>query len=513
VSQPQVDPAAATTGGSVLQGGLWNMLSRILPQIYLVLISVAAARFLGPSGMGRQSFIAFVSLSATMLFSGGLSLSLSRYVGETLGRRHPETLPGLVRWSWTVAIAGGAIGFAALVAAALLGADPASAWVLAAVATALGTMHGAPSAVLVGCQRFREASLVGLITGSVGLPATVAVLALGGGITGMFAVTAAVAGANLIWTTRLARRLLRKVAPEDQPSRTLQRETMRYAAWATIGVLLTLIVYRRSEFFFLERFSTDAEIAIYSICFAAVNALILAPEGLAAVVLPAFATLFGAGETGRIRSGYSRGLRLMSLGALPICAFAFALGPEAIRLVYGSDYADTKPVFRVMVLVFPLIPLMNVSTSLLTGLGKLRIPLVLGAIAAFANVSLALLLVPAYDALGAGLANLGAQATVAVATILYSWRIVGSVDWDLRSLAAMTLASGAGGAAAMAIVETLGGISGLALGLLAGGAVFTAVAVAGRVLSADDADWLAGVGGPRLGRGFERVCMLLARSP
>ena len=512
MTQPQVDAAAATTGGSVLRGGLWNMSSRILPQVYLVCISVAAARFLGPDGMGRQSFIAFVSISVTMLLSEGLSVSLSRYVGETLGRRQAERLPGLVRWSWTLALAGGAIGFVALATAAILGADPASAWVVAGVATALGTLHSAPNAVLVGCQRYREASLVGLITGGVGLPATVAVLAAGGGITGMFAVAVLVSGASVVWTTQLARRILREVVPGDAPSPTLQRDTARYAAWSTIGVLLTLIVYRRSEFLFLDWFSTDAEIAIYSICFAAVNALILAPEGLAAVALPAFATLFGAGQTERIRSGYSRALRLMSLLALPICAFAFALGPEAIRLVYGSDYADTKPVFRVMVLVFPLIPLMNVSTSLLTGLGKVRIPLVLGAIAAVANVTLALLLVPPYDALGAGLANLGAQAIVAVATIGYSWTIVGRIDWDIASLVTMTIASVAGGGVALAIVESLGGIVGLGLGLVAGLTAFGVAAFGMRVLSANDADWLAATAGPRLGHRFARLCELLARA-
>src|SRR4051794_6487794 len=47
----------ATTGARVFGGGIWKMLSNALPQIYTLILSVAAARDLGPSGMGRQSFI------------------------------------------------------------------------------------------------------------------------------------------------------------------------------------------------------------------------------------------------------------------------------------------------------------------------------------------------------------------------------------------------------------------------------------------------------------------------
>ena len=54
--------ATATTGTSVLHGSLWNTASRLIPQVYSLGISVAAARFLGPNGMGRQSFIAFIEL-------------------------------------------------------------------------------------------------------------------------------------------------------------------------------------------------------------------------------------------------------------------------------------------------------------------------------------------------------------------------------------------------------------------------------------------------------------------
>ena len=46
---------------------MWQSAGNLMPQLYTLAISVAAARFLGPERLGRQSFIAFVALSVVML--------------------------------------------------------------------------------------------------------------------------------------------------------------------------------------------------------------------------------------------------------------------------------------------------------------------------------------------------------------------------------------------------------------------------------------------------------------
>ena len=48
--------------------------------------------------------------------------------------------------------------------------------------------------------------------------------------------------------------------------------------------MLTFVVWRRSELFFLERFSTDTEIALYSIPFGMVMALGMIPLALSGVL-------------------------------------------------------------------------------------------------------------------------------------------------------------------------------------------------------------------------------------
>lgn len=92
--------AAGTTGRSVLAGGLWHGLGLLLPQVYTVVVSVVAARILGPEDLGRQSFIAFVEISTIMLVSTGLAAAVTRFTGEALGRGQPNLVRSLAAWGW-----------------------------------------------------------------------------------------------------------------------------------------------------------------------------------------------------------------------------------------------------------------------------------------------------------------------------------------------------------------------------------------------------------------------------
>jgi O-antigen/teichoic acid export membrane protein len=504
--------AAAVEGDSVFRGGAWNSASRLIPQLYVLAISVAGARFLGAEAFGRQSFISFVELSVVLLLTGGVSVAAVRFIGDSLGRNEPARIERLIAWAWRVEGLAALVGGGTLAVAAYAGADPRAAWLFAAVACSVGVLHSVPSALLIGMQRWRDASIVGLVTGAIAMAATVAVLAAGGGITGMFAVEAAVAVVNLAWTTVLARRALGRVASratdrfDRQAWRELRARTWRYALPASYGVLLTLVVWRRSEFFFLERYSTDTQIALYSVVFAVVAALTQFPEVIGAVALPAVATLSGAGEADRIRAGFARGLRLVALVALPTTAAALALGPRLLRLVFGEDFEGTAPVLLIMVAPFPLLPLLSLSRSVLAGLGRLRFQLAAETVAAAVNITLAFALVADHGAVGAAVSNVAAQVTAAVLVLTYALWSVGGVHWRPASLWRGAVAAVGAGVAGWAGVALLDGVAGLAVGALLASIVFAGLAVGLKILPREDAAWLREAAGTRFGGVLATVC-------
>jgi O-antigen/teichoic acid export membrane protein len=511
---PPPDAARRTTGASLIGGGVWRLASMLLPQVTNLILSVAIARLLGPPDFGRQSFIAFVALSTMTLLSTGLGLSLTRYSAESLGRGEGGAVWGLVRLTAAIDLIGALIGGAALGLAGVLGAEPSAAWQLAGLGTALAIMQTVPNAVLMGAQRFRDTSVIGLTTTLVSVPSTIAVVASGGGITGIFAVEAVVAAVNLTWSVLFARRTLRATAPAAAAvERRSPAPFLRFAALTTLDTLLFLVVWRRSEFFFLNAYSSDAEIGFYSIAFALVNALVLIPQSVASVTAPAFATLFGAGESGRIRSGYGRAMRLVTLGTLPLAAGAFALGPAAIELLYGKDYARAGEAVRVMLALFPLVPLFSVSGSLLEGLGRAGMMLVMNTAAAAINIGLDFVLIPKGAAVGAAAASTIAQAVVIVPMVIYATRLVGGMRIHARELAKAVLASAASGVAAWATWTALEGVAGLLLAIAAAVVVFALLAAILRILPAEDAEWLEGAAGERLGGLVGRACRVLTSAP
>ena len=491
--------AAETTGASLMRGGAWTAISHVVPQLYTVAVSIAAARFLGPSDFGRQSFIAFVALSVLAVLSTGIAMTVMRSVAEALGRQRPNEALGLVAWAVRLQIVAALAGGGGLVIAGALGARPAAAWALAGLFVAFGVLQSVANAVLLGVQRFRGAALVGLVTGGITVPVTIAVLAAGGGIVGIFAVEAAVAAANLAWTALLARRVLHGLAPRVAAARALRRSALRFAGWTTASSLVSLVVWGRSEFFFLAHYSTDTEIGLYSIAFAMVGALAAVPDRLSSVLVSAFATLRGASANERIRTGFARSLRLLVMLALPLTAGAAAVGPALLRLIYGDAYSDAGTVLLILVVAIPLLAVASVSASLVAAFDDARTPLLAGLFAAALNLGLAFALVPAFDAAGAAAANAGAQVAATVALYTVARRLSGPVEWHPAALARCALAAAGCALTSRGILEVTGGAPGIALAIAVGTATFAGLMLALRALAADDAAWLDGHLGHHLG--------------
>ena len=270
----------------------------------------------------------------------------------------------------------------------------------------------------------------------------------------------------------LTRRALRGLPPRVAAAPALRRRALRFAGWTTLSALVSLVVWRRSEFIFLAHYSSDAQIGLYSIAFAMVIALAALPERLSSVLVSAFATLQGASAGDRIRSGFSRSLRLLLIVSLPLTAGAAAVGPALLEVIYGAEYREAGTVLIILVVVIPFLAVSSVSSSLMSGLDDARTPLVAGMFAAAVNIALAFLLIPAFDASGAAAANAGAQVAATAALYAGARRFSGPVDWQAASLVRCALAAVGCAVASRAVVEMLGGVAGVSLAIVVGSATF-----------------------------------------
>jgi O-antigen/teichoic acid export membrane protein len=477
---------------SVLAGGAWTSANIVLPYVLASIVSIVAARVLGPSEMGRQSFIAFMTLIATAVCAAGLPAALTRSAGESLGSGDAGALRGLVRAVWFVEAPLALLGMIVLLLLAALGAEPSTAWVFAAVTVLAGALGTVPLAALSGTLEWRGYSIAILSTNVAATTLTLGALAAGWGITGIVAVRLAQTAVVSLWSTRVLRSLLRKREPTAGSRKPeLEKRMLRYAAGTSLTVLLTLVVYQRSELVFLNHFSTNAEIAHYAIASSALTILLAAPQSLGVALAPALSRLHGAGEVDRIRAGYSKAIRISTLATLPALGLAAIVGPPLLVLVYGESYRDVKTVFLMLLPSLLTVSLISASAAVLTAHRRMRAPFVALAAAAAVDVAVASLLVPRYGAPGAAAASVSALATAAVLQVAFAMRVVHTVDLDLRHMFRAAISTGAATAAGIALLYLLPPTIEIVVAAAAFGLVFAGLAAVLGIASAEDARWLA----------------------
>ena len=501
-----------TTASNVLSGAVWTVLANGLAPMLLLAQSIAAARFLGPTGMGRQSYIAWAELTVGFVLSAGATGTLSRYLGATIAAGRGGQMRSVLRMFVWLQLAAALVPVPLfLFAFAPSHGSIRSAWALAGVAAALLVAQAVANTVLVALQHWRQAAVISLVTGAIVTVATIVVLAAGGGITGMFAVDAAALVLSGVWSWLRAGRLIRDMMPAPEPPGELRREVLGYAAIVIAQMSLAYLVWQRSEFYFLDRYSTARQIAMYSIAFATVTGLQRLPEGLTQTLIPSMSVLVGADERSRLHAATTRAMQLLWTTAMPLAAGIVALGPVALRLVYGSDYRESGSVIAILATIVPLVLVARVGASVLHALGQVRT--VLGCLAAgvAVDVVMCVVLIPSHGAVGAAIANVVAQAVASALEILAARRQTGAFQLSWAHLGAATAAGLAGGLAAGAVVSSLPDGPGLALGILAGSAAYAAAFLVLRPVADEDLLWLENVAGGRLGGRVGRLVRRLRR--
>jgi O-antigen/teichoic acid export membrane protein len=491
--------SSATTGASVARGGVWEIAGNLLPQVYVFVVSAVVARHLGASVFGRVVLIAGVQSAVTVITPWGIPLSLIRHVGQLVGAGRAAQLQALLAWSYRIAVLAAVVGFSFMLGAALTGARPTSAWVLAGLSAAAAILQSVPSAFLIGSQRWSKARITGIVSGGCSMVAKIVALALGGGIVTLFAIDLVIMVANLAGTALLAALHQRSLGREPVAP-PLKRDILRFAGVVGFSGAANLVLYQRTEIFVLAHYRTDADLALYSVPFAFVTALLLLPAATSSALSPAVATLWGAGDIQRIRSGYARGLRLMLILALTLGGLAAAVGPALIRLVYGPAFDNVRLVLFLLVLSVPIIPLGTMSASVLRAMGVLRWMTIVGAAAAVANVGLAFLLIPPFGPAGAAGANSIAQIGATLPLVVYAVRRLGGVPLPVSE----ALRGGVTVVAAVTVANLVASTLPTGVALVVAFAVFVVVAVVVglplRVLKREDRAWVRETAAQAFGR-------------
>jgi len=489
---------------TVFHNTVWSSVELALELALPLVTSVLVARALGPTHLGAYAYILWISQMAVAVGAFGVPSAVSRYLPEALAKRQVSVAWALVRAAFrfqllaTTAIV---VGGLALIAGFSRPEDRLFSSI-AVVSILPAGILGIATAIHSSFEDVGS-NVVPSIAGSLtNVSIVLATLLFGWDLPGLAAalLLGRTVDTGLRWylvarntPAFLAQRELAIVATDRRAPLppALRQELVSFCGQSSVLLVLQLVVWNRSEMFFLKRFCEIPQVAFFSLAFSFGGI----PGQLARPFLnAAVTTLFaqqGQGEAWLQR--FSAVMwRYTALLVWPAAFGLAAIGGPLVQVLYGPRYLPAAPALVLAALLSGLPRLVESPTRLVTVLGGQGRLVWWGLASAVVTLALDIVLVRAFCATGGAVANGLGQAIATVGVCAIASRSFGfRIDWsfNLRVVAA----AGATAAAVLLFARSAPAIGALIVGPLLGLLIYGAAVRWLRLLNAQDAERLSTV--------------------
>lgn len=403
---------SADVGVRLIRGGAVRAAGYGLGMVLTAIASIFLLRYLGVANFGH--YITVVSLIA--IVSGVTDAGLGAVGGRDAALRPPgeerrKLLANLLGLRLVLTPLG-VIGATAFAIAAGYGRT-----------LVLGTLFAGVGLVLTSCQatmtlplyvelRMGRLAATEILKQAVMLVSIAVLVAAGAGVLPFFGVFIVVGLAALAFTRPLVGRgLVWRPAFDRAEWRMLTREAIPLAA-----ALVMNIVYFRLLIVLMSILAAEIATGLFATSFRVLEILYGISALVATVALPVLA--LAAQERARLQYMLQRMIEVSAIAACYAVIIVMIVAGPVLEILGGSQYRDAAPVLRIQ--VFALIP-MFLSQVLQVGFIAIRrqsAQVVASGIALVLLLVLGLALIPLYDATGAAVAAVIAEAGLAIALLV-----------------------------------------------------------------------------------------------
>jgi O-antigen/teichoic acid export membrane protein len=477
---------------TIARNSFFITIDTVVSFVSSLLVSILAARVLGPDNLGYFNYLMWISNMAALFVSFGVPAATNKYAADLLGRDQPGAALGLIRATVRYQAGMGllmSVG-GTLIVLALLDSRHWTYSILVMASLAPQAMMGLYSAANDATEQTIYNVVPSMLSAVLQTSATLAALLGGFGLTGLAAATLIGRTADAVFRylshRRLYGRLFPGVAPEPV-SPELRGKLVTFCGHASVLWLLQAVVWDRSDVVFLERFCAISQVTFFTVPFNLMNTVLLLPR-----IFTSAAGISMTVQQGRdpaaVGGTLAKVLRYLTLAAAPMVAGVAALSVPIIK-IYGPKYDPAAPVLLV-VAIFGLWKVLMVPVQrVLVVTENQRILIAVGIVCGVLNVALDLWWVPRWGAMGAAFGSGIAQAIAAIAVIAIVVRRM-RVPLPYATLAKTVASAIAMGLVVGAIGRALPTAAALAIGIPAGVVVYAAALRLSGALDAGDAAML-----------------------
>ncbi len=384
--------------------------------------SILIVRSLTPVAYGAFSYYVWIAGILAVIGTLAFPEAITKITAELRGERKLIEARALARWV-TMGVLGANLLLSAIVCILALDGPPSRRPFLLVIGALLSptALSAVLRSTLMGRERYRPVAVISLTSSAVQLALIVANFFAGLGAPGY---VFALLSSGLIQTVGFAAALGRADLTIGMPislsfpSRTTVRRYLAFVLPATLGMPVSVVVWERSEVFFLERFSGLVQVGYYSLAYTVFSMVLMLGWALINGFYPAMSRDYGAGDWRRIQEKLSQGILLGALYAVPLTFGGWATIDGLISLLYGDKMLPAVSIARV--LLASLVPgvLSGLLGILVLATGRVWLSLTTSVALCAVNIALDLILIPRYDALGAAFASTMSQ--LAYAAVLFA---------------------------------------------------------------------------------------------
>lgn len=396
--------------GKVISNSFWSILNTVLTFATGIILSVLVARFLGPEKTGVYSYFIWLTNIFLLVAGFGGNITIVKYVAEFLSKKEFSKTAFFLRRIFSIQIL-----FALLLTSAVLILNSpfkVISWesntqnylliILLALFPLL--LVTSSSSILQGAQKYQTILKANIFVNILTVGAIFATLVLTGSVLYLLSTHLVI----YLFSSTIYFFLTKKylLGPSAKAGSNKFKEIFSYSGSIYLITLLDAVIWQKSEIFFLGFFSQSSEIAFYSIAYGLANMVILViANSFNSALVPVFSQLKVKGENLRIKTGYLRTTKLLSIIMVPVATGLLVLSPRLISLVYGPAYLASSTIFSILVIPVTLAAIAGSGSALIYSLNKQWFIIRWGVPLAIINIVLDFLLIPSFGGLGAAFAN------------------------------------------------------------------------------------------------------------
>jgi O-antigen/teichoic acid export membrane protein len=408
----------------IIKNVSYNALNSGITLVTGFILSIIIARLLGPEQMGVYSYCTWLIGFASVFCFLGIPNTNTRYISELNATGQAARMRRLFRGLLLVEMGVFVIVSGVVVAAAYFFYKPDMRVYIILVAANLlpSTVFALYASTFKGLLRFDAIAITSLIVTPVYLLLVIAGLYLGMGIGGLLVLPLVLAPVQLIvFHIFLTRALPQTKLPADGAlDRTLKKRIFTFWYQFLAISLIDIVVFEKSEVFFLNIYADYSAVAFYTIAFSLSSKVMrLIPYSLTNIMLPIFTEKHSIGDTQGQHTIYTYSLKYLAIAVTPILVGGVLISKELITNLYGVEFLPAADIFWITLLTASLAAFFGSSASLLGAMEKLSVLLAIGIIDICLNITLDILLIPRYGIYGAAWANLTAQVFGGLALFIF----------------------------------------------------------------------------------------------